>query len=116
MLAEFIRLQGGTNEEQVHFPILLSADSVLRSQRNLQIKAGYKAAAFKLGYCVAILITFFFFVFLWNLLSVVPWADNNTHKPGCEAHDLVFSWTGQSSRQHSCTSTGARTRWDGNVW
>lgn len=50
---------------------MLSADSVLRSQQNLQIKAGYKAAAFKLGYCVAILITYFLFFFgtcfLWSL-------------------------------------------------
>ena len=29
---------------------------------------------------------------------------------------MVLSWTGQSSTQHSCTSAGARTGQDGNVW
>lgn len=38
MLTGFIRLQRGTKEEQVCFPVLLSTGSVLRNKRNFQIK------------------------------------------------------------------------------
>jgi len=71
ILAEYISLQRGTNDEQVHFPVLQSADSVLRSRRNFQIKPEYKSVVFKLGCLVAIWITYFLFFFgtcfLWSL-------------------------------------------------
>lgn len=62
-LAEYIRLQRATNEEQVHFAMLLSASNVLRSERNVQMKVEYKTAVFKRGYFTALSIAYFSFFF-----------------------------------------------------
>lgn len=58
------------------FPVLLSADSVLRSKRNSQLNQSTQTELLH-GDIDNILS-----VFLWNLLPVVPWADINTHATG----------------------------------